>query len=80
MVVALATLASVAPAFGAGSTIVKLHGTDLFCPFDTPAAGEFLFAITREPTDGEGLPSPTCSLSRRILKPPCSSAGWMTHH
>jgi hypothetical protein len=53
--VALATLAIVAPAFGAASTVVKVNGTDLFCPFDTPDAGGFLFAITRDRTDGEGF-------------------------
>lgn len=54
-VVAIATLACVAPAFSASSTVVKVNGTDLFCPFDTPDAGGFLFAITRERTDGEGF-------------------------
>ena len=54
-VVALATLAAVVPAFGAASTVVKVNGTDLFCPFDTPDAGGFLFAITRERTDGGGF-------------------------
>lgn len=54
-VVALATLASVAPAFGAGSDVVKVNGTDIFCPFDTADAGGFLFAITRDRTDGEGF-------------------------
>ena len=54
-VFAIATLATVATAFGAASTVVKVNGTDLFCPFDTPDAGGFLFAITRERTDGEGF-------------------------
>ena len=54
-VVVLASLASVGPAFGASSTVVKVNGTDLFCPFDTPDAGGFLFAITRDRTDGEGF-------------------------
>jgi hypothetical protein len=54
-VVALGPLAIVAPAFGAASTVVKVNGTDLFCPFDTPDAGGSLFAITRDRTDGEGF-------------------------
>ena len=54
-VVAIATQLTVALASGASSTVVKVNGTDLFCPFDTPVAGGFLFAITRERTDGEGF-------------------------
>jgi hypothetical protein len=54
-VVALATLATVAPASGASSTVVKVNGTDLFCQFDTAEAGGSLFAITRDRTDGEGF-------------------------
>ena len=34
---------------------MKVNGTDLFCPFDTADAGGFLFAITRDRTDGEGF-------------------------
>ena len=34
---------------------MKVNGTDLFCPFDTPDAGGFLFAITRDRTDGESF-------------------------
>ena len=53
--VAIATQAAVSSALGAQSTVVKVNGTDLFCPFDTPDAGGFLFAITRDRTDGEGF-------------------------
>lgn len=49
---AIAIQALAGPALGARSTVVKVNGTDLFCPFDTPAAGGQLFAITRDRTDG----------------------------
>ena len=49
---AIAIQAVAGPALGARSTVVKVNGTDLFCPFDTPAAGGQLFAITRDRTDG----------------------------
>jgi hypothetical protein len=51
---AIAAQAIAAPAFSAASDVVKVNGTDLFCPFDTADAGGFLFAITRDRTDGEG--------------------------
>ncbi len=54
-VVAIAAQLTVAPASGAASTVVKVNGTDLFCPLDTPEAGGQLFAITRDRTDGEGF-------------------------
>jgi hypothetical protein len=44
---ALTGSASAAP-----SIVVKVSGTQLFCPFDTPAAGGSLFAITRDRSDG----------------------------
>jgi len=37
------------------STVVKVNGTDLFCPFDTPDAGGHLFAITRDRSDDQGF-------------------------
>ena len=49
---AIAIQAIAGPVLGARSTVVKVNGTDLFCPFDTPAAGGHLFAITRDRTDG----------------------------
>lgn len=39
-------------AAAAASTVVKVNGTSLFCPLDTPSAGGTLFAITRERSDG----------------------------
>ena len=49
---AIAIQALAGPALGARSNVVKVNGTDLFCPFDTPAAGGHLFAINRDRTDG----------------------------
>ena len=49
---AIAIEAVAGAGLGARSTVVKVNGTDLFCPFDTPAAGGQLFAITRDRTDG----------------------------
>jgi hypothetical protein len=43
------------PTLGARSTVVKVNGTDIFCPFDTPDAGGRLFAITRDRSDGQGF-------------------------
>jgi hypothetical protein len=54
-IAALVAQVVAAPALGAGSTIVKVNGTDLFCPFDTADAIGQVFAITRDRTDGEGF-------------------------
>ena len=53
--VAIAMPLAISPALGAASTVVKVNGTDIFCPLDTADAGGFLFAITRDRTDGEGF-------------------------
>ena len=53
--VAIAMPVAISPALGAASTVVKVNGTDIFCPFDSADAGGFLFAITRDRTDGEGF-------------------------
>ena len=44
---ALTVAASAAP-----SIVVKVDGTQLFCPLDSPSAGGTLFAITRDRSDG----------------------------
>jgi len=48
----VATLAIPGSAFAGRSTIVKVSGYDLLCPFDTPAARGTLQAITRDRSDG----------------------------
>ena len=52
---AIAVQGMAVPALADSSTVVKVNGTDLFCPFDTADAGGTLFAITRDRTDGAGL-------------------------
>ncbi len=59
-VVALALIAlSMLPgqAAAARGSIVKVYGQDIYCPIDTPDAGGYFFAITRDRTDGAGFAS-----------------------
>jgi hypothetical protein len=42
-------------ALAARSAVIKVFGQDIFCPIDTPEAGGYLFAITRDRSDGAGF-------------------------
>jgi hypothetical protein len=66
---ALVVQATVGSALGAASSIVKVNGTDFFCPFETPDANGYLFAITRMV---EASRLPTSSSSRPTRTHPCS--------
>jgi len=52
---AIAAQALPGSVLGAASTVVKVNGTQLYCPLDTPAAGGHLFVITRDRSDGQGF-------------------------
>ena len=54
-IAAVVTQALAGAVLGGASTVVKVNGTDLYCPFDTPEAGGYLFAITRDRTDGNSF-------------------------
>src|SRR6516225_10915452 len=51
----LAAQTLIGSASAAPSVVVKVNGTQLYCPLDTPAAGGHLFVITRDRSDGQGF-------------------------